>query len=72
VTNNQLIELNKTIIASRTRSANALAAKAVQEQEKMFLSSRCCASREKRDTAKKEIDALQASQDTLLVQQEVR
>jgi hypothetical protein len=72
VTNNQLIELNKTIIASRTRSTTALAAKGVQEQEKVLLSSRYCASREKRDAAKKEIDALQASQDALLVQQAVR
>jgi hypothetical protein len=71
VTNKQLIELNITIHASRTRSETALAAKAVIEQEKVLLNSRYCENKERRDAVQTEIETLQASQDASLVQQEV-
>lgn len=72
VTNSQLIELNKTIQACRTRSETALAAIAIQEQEKVLSNSRYSEIKERRDAAQKEMDTLQAVQDALLVQQEVR
>lgn len=72
VTNVQILELNKRIQASRTRTETASAAKAVEAQKKAILENRCREESEKRDTVQKEIDAQQASLEILLVRQEVR